>query len=199
MRDGRWKPGAEGWKLRPRFRGDGNGFGESLGCLCSSTLQPSQLDQGTCSSRRNHSGVMLGSRLQGASQQRHHPASELSSPTSSTFLCWTPLGLEAFALPSSLHQVPGLASPLQPSASEPPAQIYCHTLKPGLSARVTVSQRPLIDLFYLPLAKKHFGPSPLDAVRGFPRPSVLPLPILVLHSRTLWAWGSGRPAEPLIS
>lgn len=103
-------------------------------------------------------------------------ASELPFPTSSPF----PRGsaglrcLGALALPSSHQQVPCLASPLQPSASEPPAQIYCHTLKPRLSARVSVSRWPLIDLFYLPLAKA-LWPQPPRWHKGLPKALGSPL------------------------
>ena len=104
-------------------------------------------------------------------------ASQLPSPTSSPFpggsdsLCSS---LGALALPSSHQQVPRLLSPLQPSAAKPPTQIYCHALKPRLSTGVSVSQRPLIDLFYHPLAKA-LWPRPPRWRKGLPKAFGAPL------------------------
>ena len=156
------------------------GLEKASGCLCSGTLQPSRLDQGTCSSRRDHLGVMLGSEGHpGHGRGITHPHVSIRATLSHLLslpqgLCWPPLGLGALALPSSHQQVPRLASPLQPSASEPPAQIYCHALKPQLSARVSMSRRPLIDLFYLPLAKA-LWPRPRWWHKGLPKALGAPL------------------------
>lgn len=131
-----------------------------------------------------------------ARAQEQEPAGERCSAAGGTLLL-APVPVPASGLPSLPS--PGVSTQfgstlpfLIPPASVPshppypaiclrapsPAHIYGQALKPRLSARVSVSRRPLIDLFYLPLAKA-LWPQPLGIAWDIPRPPALPLPTLV--------------------
>lgn len=133
-----------------------------------------------CGGRRDCSGVMLGYKGHPSHGRGiTHPWVSIRAALSHLLsfpwgMCQPPLALGALVLPSSHQTVPCLASLLQPSASKPPAQIYCHALKPQLSARVSVSRWPLIDLFYLPSAKA-LWPWPPRWCKGLPKAPSAPL------------------------